>query len=53
MTEQDNTLDFDGDNAWYVLQYVIPFLRLSDYDKQVMRWAYGADGESRNFEMGS
>lgn len=43
----------DGNNAWYVLSYVIPFLHLSQADKQVMRWAYGADGESKSYEIES
>jgi len=46
--EEDRELDFHGDNAWYVLAHVIPHLRLSDYDKQVMRWCYEGGWELKS-----
>ncbi len=45
-------LELNGDNSWFVVDYLIPNLNLSDYDKKVMTWAYmlgwemKSDGES-------
>jgi hypothetical protein len=39
-------LSWDGDNRAFICK-LVPNLDLCDYDKQVMRWAYGCDdGES-------
>ena len=46
-------LHYDGDNSEFVILAVLPFLHLSDYDKQVVRWAYGYDGEPRSYELES
>jgi len=48
----ENQLHYDGDNAWYVLHSIIPFLKLSEADKRIMRYAYG-DGETKSYEMDS
>lgn len=46
-------LRYHGDNSEFVVLSVLPFLKLSEYDKQVMRWAYGYDGEKKNYELES
>ena len=44
---------YDGDNSVFVVWHLLPFLHLSERDKQVVRWAYGYDGESKNYEIES
>lgn len=50
--EENNTLEYDGDNAWYVIKHVIPHLKLSDKDKVTLIEAYAkgyeqiSDGET-------
>ena len=42
------TIEYDGDNSAFMNEKVIPFLKLSDYDKKVMKWVYhsGIEKES-------
>ena len=37
-------LDWDGDNRGFVCAWVVPNLKLSPADRQVLCWAYGCDG---------
>ena len=43
----------DGDNSDFVVDHLLPFLHLSDADKQVLKWAYGKDGEKKSYELES
>ena len=45
-------LHYNGDNAWYILHSILPYLHLTESDKQVVMWAYG-EGESHSYEMES
>ena len=46
-------LDYSGDNSEFICDHLLPKLKLSDYDKQVVRWAYGKDGETKSYELES
>jgi hypothetical protein len=41
-------LKWDGDNSWFLVDFVIPNLKLSDDDKRVMRWAYENGWEEKS-----
>lgn len=45
-------IGWDLDNRWFLCSILIPNLRLSDGDKQVLRWAYGCDG-GKSWELES
>jgi len=38
-------LGWDLDNSEFMLKWIIPNLKLSEYDKEVMRWAYRSGAE--------
>ena len=46
-------LKWDGDNSGFITRILIPNLKLSEYDKQVMMWAYGAFPVPGSYEMQS
>jgi len=43
--DHDIYLDWNADNSTYILHMLIPNLKLKPFEKQLMRWAYGADWE--------
>ena len=43
---------YDGDNSEFIVYHIIPFLKLSAYDKCVVKWAYGV-GEKKSYELES
>lgn len=53
MSDSDFKLDWNGDNSKFLINYIIPNLKLSIYDKQVMLWAYGCPPSDKNYEMES
>jgi len=54
---KNNILGWDLDNSKFILDWIIPNLKLCDFDKRVMRWAYlsgaekDSDGETLVFDM--
>lgn len=47
-----NKLHWDGDNSIFVVEVLMPYLRLSPEVQQVLSWAYGY-GSDRSYEMES
>ena len=45
---RDKKLSWDGDNAWFVLDFLLPNLNLSQEDKKVVRWAYANKYEQKS-----
>ena len=44
-------LSWDGDNRKFLCRWLIPNLKLSDDDKQIMTWCYGChDPKAKNWE---
>ena len=54
---ENNELSWDGDNSEFMLKWIIPNLKLCDYDKAVLTWAYGGTAlghtETRSYEKDS
>ncbi len=46
-------LSWHGDNRKFVIECVIPLMTLDPDIRQVIRWAYGYDGEDRSIEAWS
>jgi len=47
----DDKLAWDADNSWFVCGILIPNLKLSDDDKQIMMWAYGQPPITHSYEQ--
>lgn len=50
---KENGLSWDGDNAKFVVETLLPLLKLPDDVRQVLRWAYGYDDSDRSYEKES
>jgi len=48
-----HSLKWHGDNREFVIECVLPRMRLDDDIRQVIRWAYGYDGEPHSSEQWS
>jgi hypothetical protein len=48
-----NPLTWHGDNREFVIEYMLPSLRMPRDVRQVLRWAYGYDGSDHSYEMAS
>lgn len=48
-----DSLSWDGDNADFVVDCLLPLMDLSPEVRQVIQWAYGYDGEARSYEQWS
>jgi hypothetical protein len=48
-----NALTWAGDNRKFVVEVLLPVMRVDDDVRQVIRWAYGYDGEHESCEQAS
>lgn len=48
-----DTLSWSADNRYFVVEILLPRLNLPNDVRQVVRWAYGYDGEQSSYERRS
>ena len=48
-----NLITWDGDNSHFVINVLLPNLKLSDDDKHILAMAYGYNGEKKSYERDS
>jgi len=51
--ERFEALKWDGDNRHFIVEDLLPRMVMRQATRQVIRWAYGYDGEGKSWEMES